>query len=251
MQKRLNAKEVFTPMSGDKFIFPIADGTVKLSGGDNPGSPRPRRRTRKSSRRIRRVFSSPLQDSSLYDGEARNNFWSMSGNCICRNHVEPRVKLYVSREASFPIPLKYIDVTRATSTTLDVMLEKNINDYWNVDGDRELSDTWTGFTRFTTLDEKPADGFSRSRRRLTRKQTTSRPDTLWPCSVEKKCKTKYVCIVEADESTRTRTEGSLHKDHEDHIAGKMNEFIESLQSCTQIYSHASSKENIRCESCSG
>ena len=32
--KRLNAKEVLTPMSGEKFIFPIADGTVKLSGGE-------------------------------------------------------------------------------------------------------------------------------------------------------------------------------------------------------------------------
>ena len=40
------------------------------------------------------------------------------------------------------------------------------------------------------------------------------------CSVEKKCKTKYASVVEADESTRNRMEGSLHKDHEDHIAGK-------------------------------
>ena len=32
--RRLNAKEVLTPMSGEKFIFPIADGTVELSGGD-------------------------------------------------------------------------------------------------------------------------------------------------------------------------------------------------------------------------
>ena len=31
--KRLNAKEVLTPTSGDNFIFPVADGTVKLSGG--------------------------------------------------------------------------------------------------------------------------------------------------------------------------------------------------------------------------
>ena len=68
--------------------------------------------------------STPLQNSSLYDGEARNDFWSMSGNFIYRHHVEPRVKLYVPREASFPISLKYIDVTRATSTSLDVMLEK-------------------------------------------------------------------------------------------------------------------------------
>ena len=40
------------------------------------------------------------------------------------------------------------------------------------------------------------------------------------CSVEKKCKTKYACIVEADESTRKRMEGSLHKHHEDQVAGK-------------------------------
>ena len=30
----LNAKEVLTPTRGEKFIFPIADGQVKLSGGD-------------------------------------------------------------------------------------------------------------------------------------------------------------------------------------------------------------------------
>ena len=34
LAKRLNAKEVLTPMNGEKFIFPCADGTVKLSGGD-------------------------------------------------------------------------------------------------------------------------------------------------------------------------------------------------------------------------
>ena len=39
-------------------------------------------------------------------------------------------------------------------------------------------------------------------------------------SVLDHCKTMYACIVEAHESTRKRMEGSLHKDHEDHIAGK-------------------------------
>ena len=81
------------------------------------------------------------------DGDAGNDFWSISGNFIYRHHVEPRVKLYVPREESFPIPLKYTSVTRTTKTSLDVMLEKDSDDYWNVDGDRELSDTWTGFTR--------------------------------------------------------------------------------------------------------
>ena len=59
------------------------------------------------------------------------------------------------------------------------MSEKSIDDYWNVDGDRELSDIWTGFKRVTFLSEKPPDGFSWSGRRLTRKQTTSTPDKLW------------------------------------------------------------------------
>ena len=88
--------------------------------------------------------------------------------------------MYVPTEESFPIPLKYIDVTRATDTTLDVMPEKNIEDYWKVDGERDLSDAWTSFTRFIVLNERPLDGFSWSGWRLTRKQTTSRPDNVWP-----------------------------------------------------------------------
>ena len=94
--------------------------------------------------------------------------------------MEPRVKLYVPRKESFPLPLKYIDVTWTTDTSLDVMLEKHVEDFWNVDEDRELSDEWTGFTRFTFLSEKSPHGYTWSGKRLTRKQTTSRPDTVWP-----------------------------------------------------------------------
>ena len=97
-----------------------------------------------------------------------------------RHHVEPRVKLYSPREESFPIPLKYIVVSRTTHTILDVKLEKRIDDYWNIDGARDLSDPWTGFTQFTLLDEKAPDGCMWFGERLTRKQLTSRPDHLWP-----------------------------------------------------------------------
>ena len=53
-----------------------------------------------------------------------------------------------------------------------------------------------------------------------------------PCKTSKKSKheetrgktnefkSKLAYILEASESTRMRMEGSLHKDHEDHIAGK-------------------------------
>ena len=64
------------------------------------------------------------------------------------------------KEESFPIPLKYIYVARTTHTSLDVLLEKNIHDHWNVDGERELSDAWTGFTRFILLNERPPDGYT-------------------------------------------------------------------------------------------
>ena len=78
----------------------------------------------------------------------------MSGSFIYRHHVEPRVKLYSPREESFPIPLEYIDVSRTTHTNLDVKQEKRIDDYWNIDGSRDFSEPWTGFTQFTLLEEK-------------------------------------------------------------------------------------------------
>ena len=112
--KRLNAKEVLTPMSGGKFIFTIAGGTVKLSGGGQVLRTstlirdRPDRREEKGNLQGESDGSSstPLRDSSWYDGEAGNDFWSISGDFIYRHHVEPRVKLYVPREESFLIPLE-------------------------------------------------------------------------------------------------------------------------------------------------
>ena len=68
------------------------------------------------------------------DSEARSDFWSIEGNYIYRHHVEPRVKLYVPKEEPFPIPLRYVDVVRRTNTTLDVLVESRIEDYWNVVG---------------------------------------------------------------------------------------------------------------------
>ena len=107
-------------------------------------------------------------------GEAINDFWSMSRNFIFRHHVEPRVKLYSPKEESFPIPLKYIDVARTTHTKLDVKQKKRIDDYWNIDCSRDLSDPWTGFTQFTLLEEKSPDGYMCSGGGLTRKHIQAR-----------------------------------------------------------------------------
>ena len=161
--KRLNAKEVIFPKEKGEFIFPIADGRFKLLGGDQDLKTPTlvRHRPIRGESHFDFLGESqgsrpPPQDSFPDAGEATNDFWSMSGNFTYRHHVEPRVKLYSPREESFPIPLKYIDVSRTTHTNLDVNQEKRIDDYWNIDGSRDLSDPWTGFT-FTLLEEKPLD----------------------------------------------------------------------------------------------
>ena len=75
------------------------------------------------------------------DAEARADFWSIQGDFICRHHNESRVQLYVLQEETFLIPLKYIDVTRSTLIDLNVLQEKTIDDYWNVDSSKHLSDS--------------------------------------------------------------------------------------------------------------
>ena len=159
--KRLNAKEVIFPKEKGEIIFPIEDGRIKHLGGDQDlrTSTLIQQRSVRGESHVDFLGESegslpPPQDSLPDAAEAMNDFWSMSGNFIYRHHVEPRVKLYSPREESFPIPPKYIDVSRTTHTNLDVKQEKRIDDYWNVDGPRDLSDPWTGFTQITLLEEK-------------------------------------------------------------------------------------------------
>ena len=98
---------------------------------------------------------SPLQDDSKRDDEeAKNGFWTITGEFIYRHHFVPKVKLYMPQEETFHIPTKYIDVTRTTLTSLDVMLEKQIEDYWNVDGERELSDAWNRLHKIHLIERK-------------------------------------------------------------------------------------------------
>ena len=87
------------------------------------------------------------------------NFWAIQGDFILnRHHVEFRIQLYVSKEETFLTPLTHIDVTRSTHTDLDVMQEKRVEDYWNVDMSRSLSDSWTGVTQIIVLKEKRPKG---------------------------------------------------------------------------------------------
>ena len=109
-------------------------------------------------------------DTRTDDSEARNDFGSMEGDFIHRQHVEPRVQLHVPKEESFPLPLRYIDLIKRTQTTLDLLHESLVDDHWNVDVDRSLSDSCAGFTKFTLLNAKLPQRYMWSRERLTKNQ---------------------------------------------------------------------------------
>ena len=106
--RRLNAKEVLTPMKCEKFIFPVADGKVKISGGDQNLRTStlirdsPDRGEEREDLRGESDGSPPPQDSLSGDGEARNDFWYLcqgttftvitlnrESNCTCRLEDHP------------------------------------------------------------------------------------------------------------------------------------------------------------------
>ena len=86
--KRLNAKEVIFPKEKGEFIFPIADGRIKLSGGDQELRTSTLIRDHPIRGEGQRDFLGesegspppPPQDSYPDAGEEINDFWSKSGN---------------------------------------------------------------------------------------------------------------------------------------------------------------------------
>ena len=131
---------------GRRIHFPAADGTAKLSGRDYEfREPTQRReqtvRSEDPSGELQGETGEHQPTESKGDAEARADFWSIQGDFIC-HHNELRVELYVPKEETFPSPMKYVDVTRSTHTHLAAMQEERIDDYWNVDSNRSLSDSW-------------------------------------------------------------------------------------------------------------
>ena len=80
-----------------------------------------------------------------------------------------------------PIPLTHIDVTRRTTTNLENVDEKNVDDLWDgsVNDVRDLSETWTGETLFYKFFKEPP-GCRVIHGRVTRIQKTTRPPSIWP-----------------------------------------------------------------------
>ena len=106
--RRHNAKEVLTPQRSGNFIFPVADGTIKIFGREQ----RLRTSTLTWERQERgeeqeilqrepdELHSpTPLQEETTRDDvEAICDFWTITGEFVYSHHVESRVLPYVPRE---------------------------------------------------------------------------------------------------------------------------------------------------------
>ena len=165
--KRLNAKEVIFPKRKWKIHFSSRRWTNKIcwmrSGPENihlgTGTPNSRRKSRWFSWRTRRVSSTT---SRLISGCRWSDEWFLVH--VRKLHIPPsrwtQSQTLLAERRIIPYSTEiYFDASRTTRTNLDVMQERHIDDYWNIDGSRDLSDSWTGFTQFTLLSEKPPDGY--------------------------------------------------------------------------------------------
>ena len=72
---------------------------------------------------------------------------------------------------------EYIDGAKSTHTILDVLQEKRSDDDWNVEANRILSDSWTGFTKYTLL--KNLKGVYVVLRETDKIQATTRLENVW------------------------------------------------------------------------
>ena len=131
-----------------EFVLPVADRSAKLSERDYEFQ-EPTLRQEFTVRRENLGGESHGDreefqlEETKDDEEVHNDFWCIQGDYIYLHQIEPRVQLYVPTEDLFPIPLKYNVDIRSTHTDLDVAQEKR----------------WTGFTRFTLLNETPPRGY--------------------------------------------------------------------------------------------
>lgn len=103
---------------------------------------------------------------------------------LTRHINQPRRALFSSTESSddCPMPFKYVDAWRQTSTNLDQEYENSILDVWvgNETDNEQLSEPWVGTVKFFLVEKRPKKGYmwfcGREARRI---QDSPRPDYMW------------------------------------------------------------------------
>ena len=124
--------------------------------------------------------------------------------------MAPHGQLHVPKEPSFPIPLKYIGVTRHGKQHLDNFEESSI------DGNRTFSEDWIGLTRHQMLMKRSPKCHSWVIGRLTKYQHTARAESVWPEScTHKRGKAKLGDKPRRDAARQRRGLFDIPLEHED------------------------------------
>ena len=112
--RRLNAKEVITAHSNEICIFPVAEGTAKLSGRDHGvREPTLMRAQPVVSEDLREELQGSSErsqptDDTKDEAKARNDFWSNRRRFYLSSSRETSSSSPRAQEEAFQIPLKYI-----------------------------------------------------------------------------------------------------------------------------------------------
>jgi len=230
--KRFRAEEVEPVLRDGHFKFPLAEGALRQPGSDprsRPKGPRkyptakgnlgdktetqekksnktpPAEETKQRDYQVNLEYgldSDEETDAATHPSSApvqdilSKDYWEITDDAVMVHHVTPRVKLYMPTAAECPVPLKYIDCRRNTTTSLDIKVEKWIMDFWTKAGERELSEQWTGKTVFPLLRPPSAPGYQWVSGRPTRIKEGERPEHLWPEAFWSLGKTKRKEAVE-------------------------------------------------------
>ena len=153
-------KKSIDATKGEDFIFPVADGTAKLSGRDHEcrepalsaEQPVEVKISVENFKANRKGFNRQKQKMTLKPGKTSGRSKVTSSivitlnlefNSVCRKKKHSQFHWNTLMWPGLLV-LK----------NLDVLQEKRVDDHWNVDANRSLSDSWKGFTKFTLLKEK-------------------------------------------------------------------------------------------------
>ena len=138
--KQCHHEEVLPVLYNGKHRFPLAEGDL-----DQPGITSSI--TRKIKLKKAKIAEAvEIKEKELQEADAKRrkelgipddpssanaDFWTCNQDFITCHHRTPRSSLFIPTDSNCPFPLKWIDVTRFTQTSLDSESMSKIDDLWN------------------------------------------------------------------------------------------------------------------------
>ena len=181
MLKKPNAKEVSTRVSGEKFKFPNrrwnSQTIWKRSGSENIHLDTGQKA---QTEKIKEIFKGNQTGHLQFHFKTHRRMMVKPEMIFGTFQGTTFTVITLNRESNCTCPEKHHSQFHWNISTLP---ERQILPwiFWHVDRDREWSDTWTGFTRFSLLNERNHQMGPHGRGETDKKkQTTLRPATLWP-----------------------------------------------------------------------